>query len=443
MARFLMATMPFAGHVNPALPIARKLVERGHEVWWYTGRRYQPKVEATGARYVPMRAARDFDGERVGEEFPEWAQARGIAQFKYALKHIFLDAGVGQLEDLTAILRDFPADVLVAENSFTGAPLLHWKGGPPWAVLGSTPLGIRSRDTAPFGLGMWPDSSPAGRVRNRALYWMFNHVLFRDVAAYANEVITGLGLPPVPDPLGTGTLSPYLYLQGTTSAFEYPRSDLPPQVHFVGPILPTPPSEFVPPVWWEDLEGERPVVHVTQGTVSTEAADLLVPTLRALAEEEVLVVATTGGAPVESLGLAEFPANARVERFIPHHYLLPRVNVMVTNGGYGGVQGALAHGVPLVAAGTTEEKPEVCRRVEWTGAGINLRRQHPTPEQLRAAVRRVLDEPGFKQNARRVQADFAKHDAPTEAAVLLEQLAETRQPVPRTGPVTEHKARTL
>ena len=37
---------------------------------------------------------------------------------------------------------------------------------------------------------------------------------------------------------------------------------------------------------------------------------------------------------------------------------------MLTNGGYGGVQYALAHGVPLVVAGDTEDKPEVAARVE-------------------------------------------------------------------------------
>ena len=30
--RFLFATTPLPGHVNPGLPIARALVERGHEV---------------------------------------------------------------------------------------------------------------------------------------------------------------------------------------------------------------------------------------------------------------------------------------------------------------------------------------------------------------------------------------------------------------------------
>jgi UDP:flavonoid glycosyltransferase YjiC (YdhE family) len=42
--------------------------------------------------------------------------------------------------------------------------------------------------------------------------------------------------------------------------------------------------------------------------------------------------------------------------------LLPHVDAMVTNGGYGGVQQALAHGVPLVVTGDSEDKPEVAAR---------------------------------------------------------------------------------
>ena len=57
-------TVPVVGHINPGLPIARALVGRGHEVCWYTGRKYQAQVEATGARYQPMRAALD-------EHFPD------------------------------------------------------------------------------------------------------------------------------------------------------------------------------------------------------------------------------------------------------------------------------------------------------------------------------------------------------------------------------------
>ena len=69
---------------------------------------------------------------------------------------------------------------------------------------------------------------------------------------------------------------------------------------------------------------------------------------------------------------------------------------MVTNGGYGGVQMALSQGVPLVVAGTTEDKPEVAARVAWSGAGINLKTAAPTPAQVRDAVRALLDDQRYR-----------------------------------------------
>lgn len=107
----------------------------------------------------------------------------------------------------------------------------------------------------------------------------------------------------------------------------------------------------------------RPVVYVTQGTIDNIDLDLLVgPELRGLADLDVTVVATTGGRPVAQIP-GDIPANARVAEFVPHADLFPHISVMVTNGGFGGVQSALADGVPLVIAGDTEDKPEVAARV--------------------------------------------------------------------------------
>jgi UDP:flavonoid glycosyltransferase YjiC (YdhE family) len=64
-------------------------------------------------------------------------------------------------------------------------------------------------------------------------------------------------------------------------------------------------------------------------------------------------------------------------QFIPFYHLMPYVDVMVTNGGFGGVQIALSHGVPLVVAGATEEKPEIAARVAWGSVGINLKTGRP------------------------------------------------------------------
>jgi UDP:flavonoid glycosyltransferase YjiC (YdhE family) len=193
-------------------------------------------------------------------------------------------------------------------------------------------------------------------------------------------------------------------------------------VRFVGPLLSAAPSSFREPAWWPELRSGRPVVHVTQGTVDNhDLGKLLEPTLRGLADEDVLVVATTGGRPVSELGFP-VPANARVEAFVPHDRLLPHVDVMVTNAGYGGVQRALADGVPLVVAGDTEDKPEVAARVAWAGVGVNLRSGRPSAGAVRSAVRSVLDAPGFAARARALQAEFAMYDGPLEAARLVEEL---------------------
>lgn len=175
----------------------------------------------------------------------------------------------------------------------------------------------------------------------------------------------------------------------------------------------------------------RPVIHVTQGTVATGADDLIVPTIQGLADEDMLLVVTTGGESIENIKLATIPKNVRIEPFIPHYHLLPHVDVMVTNGGYNGVQVALANGIPLVAAGTTEDKPEVCARIEWSGVGINLKTQTPTPTQVKDAVKEILASSNYRQKAQSLQAEIARYDAPTLAAKLLEQLAETKQPVLR------------
>jgi UDP:flavonoid glycosyltransferase YjiC (YdhE family) len=63
-------------------------------------------------------------------------------------------------------------------------------------------------------------------------------------------------------------LLPDMFLQFTAEAFEYPRSDMPETVRFIGPILPSRTVEFEEPAWWPELDGSRPVVLITQGTLA-------------------------------------------------------------------------------------------------------------------------------------------------------------------------------
>jgi UDP:flavonoid glycosyltransferase YjiC (YdhE family) len=198
-------------------------------------------------------------------------------------------------------------------------------------------------------------------------------------------------------------------VQFTVPEFEYPRRDLPSSVHFVGPLAPaTPASEL--PSWWDDLDGSRPMVHLTQGTIANfDFAQLIAPALEALADLDVTVTVTTGGRPLDEL--PALPTNARAAEYLPYDRLLPLTDVLVTNGGYGGVQQALAHGIPLVVAGQTEDKVEVSARVGWSGAGINLKTNTPAAAAVRRAVVDVLTDPSYRTRARAIGAAIERTDA--------------------------------
>jgi UDP:flavonoid glycosyltransferase YjiC (YdhE family) len=231
--------------------------------------------------------------------------------------------------------------------------------------------------------------------------------MFRENHRHANHVLRNEGVGELPMFLLDSAVLTDWYLQFTCPSFEYPRSDLPPHVSFVGPILAPAPASFEPAPWWDELDGDRPVVHVTQGTVdNTDLGRLIAPTLQALSDAEVLVVTTTCGRPLTDIP-AVIPANARIADFIPHAALLPRVDVVITNGGYGGVHQALANGVPLIVAGDTEDKPEVAARVAWSGTGIDLHSGQPSPQAIRRAVDTILTTPSYRDNARRMAQEIA------------------------------------
>lgn len=199
---------------------------------------------------------------------------------------------------------------------------------------------------------------------------------------------------------------------------------MPSTVTFVGPFLPGKPNHYEAPPWWDELTGDRPVIHVTQGTLANvDFRQLLIPAIEALAGEDVLVVATTGGRPLAHVNI-DLPTNVRLESFIPHHELLPYVDVMITNGGYGGVQLAISNGVPLVVAGKTEDKPEVNARVAWSGVGINLKTERPRPEQIHRAVKEILANPQYAQNLKRLAAEFQSFNALERSTDALVKLAQ-------------------
>ena len=420
MAEIVLLSVPVFGHVKPMLAIARELVRRGHRVRWLAGAAFRERVEGTGASFCAFVDGLDYSRPDL---IPDHLQAdrdrlRGLAKLRFDLATFFIGPCEGFCRDLLRLHEQTPADLLVCDSFLMAGAWWAERTGRPWVQLCCTVLTLPSRALAPFGLALQPDDSWRGRIRNRLLRGLTRSVLFRSLRRRADRARQALALPPL-RPWLFDVVSPYLVLSGTMRSFEYPRPDCPPQVVFTGPLLENSDEAFTPPAWWGDLD-HATVVHVTQGTISNDPAQLLRPTLEALADEPVLVVACTGRIDGGLEALGPLPANARVASYIPYGALLPKTSLVLTNGGFQGVQAVLSHGIPMITAGESEDKPEVCARLQRTGAAIDLATAHPAPAAIRAAVRRVLDEPSFRAAATALAREAAEAGGAVGAVDAIE-----------------------
>jgi MGT family glycosyltransferase len=435
VARVLFTSARQDGFVLPLLQLVRAMAARGDEVWFLCGDAYRERIEAAGARFVRLPYDAVIDVARVDHERPRG----GVREVAEVLRSLFLDTVEDDFRTVVELHRRHRLDLVVTEPLFVGAStigLLPRHERPAVLTVGFFPLPFSSPDVPPFGTGLTPIDGPFNAVRNAALATAADAIGIRSVRRAFADTIERLTGRRLHGHLFDLALTTDVWAQTSVPQFEYRRRRVPEKVRWVGP-LPAP-SVFPLPEWWDYRERRR-IVHVTQGTYANEDPnELIVPTIRGLAEEDVLVVATTGGPDPSTIERAyggRLPANVRVERFMPYDHLLRAADVMVTNGGFGAVHHALRHGLPLVVAGTTEDKREVNARVRYAGVGVDLRQQRPEADAVRDAVRRVLEDRGrFRRAAARLASAMAGTDAVASVLAIADELVADRDraPIPRT-----------
>jgi UDP:flavonoid glycosyltransferase YjiC (YdhE family) len=445
--KILIPSTPATGHLNPLLAIARILVGEGHEVAFLTGSAFRERIESGGATFFALPPSADFDPGDISSVVPELRNTPpGLGWLRAAFEHLFVDAIPAQHHGLQQSLRTFPADVIVGDDMFLGLlPMLLQcrKERRPIVLCGTSVLHWPREDGAPNFLGLPQAMTAEQRAKYGVLAREYEEAVDRPVIDRANHTLTILGVSGVSTPLfETVVKLADASLQLSIPSFEFPRV-MPPSVHFVGtpPIIP---GQVPLPPWADELDGARKVVLVTQGTVANQNFGALVaPALAALANEpDVLVVATAGGRPIEAIP-GRIPSNARVASFLPFEWLLPRTNVLLTNGGYGTVNQAMSFGIPLVTAGLTEDKADVNARVAWSGVGIDLATNEPTPEALRKAVRTVLDRPAFRFRAEQMAIEFTRINTRSEIVRIINQVIASKKSELGASAIADSRIRTI
>ncbi len=424
MADVMIAVMPFAGHVAPLAAVAEAFVEAGHAVRVYTGRAYAERFAALGAEVVPWQSAPDFDELDLAATFPALRGREGPRQLLANVEHLFVGTGAAQGDDLARAFAARPWDVIVADGLSLGTHLVAERLGTPSVTVSIVPLSMPTPELPPPSLPLLPATGPLGRLRDRVLFAALE-TFSRGVRRAYDAQRAAFGLPPTDAPLDAAWHSPDLVCASGVPELEFPRSSWPVRVEFVGALAPTGSIRPAPPAWWADLPDDRPIVHVSQGTLNVDPDDLIRPTFAALGRQPVSIVATTGRADAPELPFPALP-NAHVAGLVDYSALLPRLDAMITNGGWGGVLAALTHGVPLIVAGGDIDKPVIAARVGWAGAGIDLRTGTPKPRAILRAWRRLCDDPRYRERAAAIGRALRAHDGPREVVAHTLALVERR-----------------
>jgi MGT family glycosyltransferase len=429
VARFLTTVWPVPGHLHPNLAVANALRAQGHEVAFYTGKQARRNVEGEGLKLYPF--------EQVNEaRFDELLRAIGTIALDWTKtpqqlgywREWLLGSLPGQLADLEEVLADWRPDVIVCDPAMWAPILILHEARPiPVAVFSYLAACVLPGPEAP--VAGWPLPRPrssADRLARQVLQAALDLVAFG-----ARRQVNGLrhryGLAPLGMSMTAYTARVPLYLQQSIRELDYNRSDLPPHVHYVGFCPWDRPRNEPPPAFLGELPRDRPWVYVTAGTMHFQQPLVLKAALRGLADASLQVIATSDRTPSQ-LGVAELPANVRLERWVPHSDLFPLVDLIVTTGGTNTVLQALKDGVPLIIVPSAWDQPENAWRVAEAGVGIRLSPSDCTPEKLRAAVNSILTTPSYRQRARWFSEILGRYGGADHAASLLGGLADRALP---------------
>ena len=238
MASVMLTAMPFAGHARPIRAVAGELVRRGHDVRVYTGRSYGPLFAEVGARPVPWGVAPDFDERDYAATFPRMRERKGFRQVLVNLEDLFLGTAPAQATDLLAEHAREPWDLLAGDPMALGTRFAAEHLRCRWATVSPVAVWLPGKGIPPTGLGLTAARGVAGRVRDAVLGTVTRAGTQALVRRY-RHVRRDAGLPPDDATFAGIWYSPQLVVAAGSPGIDYPRTDLPGHIRFVGDLTTT------------------------------------------------------------------------------------------------------------------------------------------------------------------------------------------------------------
>jgi zeaxanthin glucosyltransferase len=398
---FICLNLP--GHLNPMTALARQLQARNHEVVF---------LYSSSANGLPC--APGDDSDPISESRAEVSKLQGEDALGFAVG-LIVQRTEAMLKSMPAMLEANGVDALIIDPIQFYAELAPMNLGIPYIhaamaihcdYSGYTPLCI---------YGDRHQTTPEAVARNRKGVARFAKMLDNQgVKTYAKNA--GLEID-WEDP--GFTLSKIAWLTQTPKAFDFENSHWPSHFHHTGPFHDGKGRDEIH-FPWDQLTGE-PLIYASMGTILNGQAEVFQIIAAGVAKHKDVQLVLSIGDQLEPEQIGPVPGNAIIVKRAPQLELLKLASVCITHSGLNTVLESLAQGVPQVAIPVTFDQPGIATRIAYHRTGMVTSLAKLNAAHLSALLGEVLNEPPYRENARRIQKAIVKANGLSTAADLIEQ----------------------
>ena len=376
--------IPAHGHTNPTLGLVKELTSAGHQVFYFSFEMFREKIEQTGARFIPCDGY-DFDME-------DKENADRVGKDKVFATELLVSSTLALDEMTTEKIKEIKPDVIVSDSVAFWGKLVAMKHRIPY--VSSTTTFAFNRYSAKY-----MKETPWDIAKMLFAMPKINKQIQR--LREKGYPVKGL-LEIVQNDNETNTI---VY----TSKYFQPCSEtFSDRYHFIGPSI--------RPVTEPIRKMAEKTVYISMGTVNRNP-EFYRNCIHALAKTDWQVIISMGTNPEH---FDHLPDNIQIYETVDQMAVLSIADAFITHCGMNSASEGLYFKVPLVLFPQTPEQGAVAKRTEELGAGIRLK--SIAEEDILDALKQILTDPDYKNNAIRVSDSFHACGGASEAKAFLEEI---------------------
>ena len=391
--RIMWFCIPAYGHTNPTIEVVRELVNRGHEIRYYSFEEFREKIESTGAVFISC------DRFLPGLDEKSEKRLRRVSTTEMSIQSFETTKRMDGM--LSEDVHTFRPDLLVSDSACFWGKLTAEKHKLPMVC-----------STTTFAFNQYSSKYmkySAAEMADMIFGLPRLNAAMRKLWPLGYQVKSALDI--VQNKNDTDTI---VY---TSERFQ-PAADTFDKNHyrFVGPSV-----RAVEP---RREQNARPRVYISLGTVINSHPEFYRNCIHALENENLDVLISCGKA-FDAAQLEPLPDHVRVETYVDQMQVLAETDLFITHCGMNSASEGLYMGVPELLYPLTGEQQAVARRVNEMGAGrILTKAEADSPEKIREIVKAILADGKIRASAEHMREDFLSCSGPEGAADFIESVGQ-------------------